>query len=66
MISNEAIATLVTSYFAATRDMDVEAWLATFAEDAISHDPVGEVPLRVTISCGNTFSKSPLNLSALD
>jgi len=25
--------------------MDVDAWLATFAEDAVSEDPVGGVPL---------------------
>ena len=26
--------------------MDVEAWVSTFAEDAVSHDPVGSAPLE--------------------
>jgi steroid delta-isomerase len=34
----------VAAHFAAIRAMDVEAWIATFAEDAISYDPVGTVP----------------------
>jgi steroid delta-isomerase len=31
----------VAEYFAATRAMDAERWVAVFAEDATSHDPVG-------------------------
>jgi steroid delta-isomerase len=34
----------VAAHFAAIRAMDVEAWIQTFAEDAISYDPVGAVP----------------------
>lgn len=34
----------VAEYFAATRAMDTERWVATFAEDAVSHDPVGAPP----------------------
>src|SRR5262245_14431844 len=34
----------VAAYFAAIRAMDVEAWISTFAQDAISYDPVGAVP----------------------
>lgn len=45
-ISTQAIATLIANYFAATRAMDVEAWLETFAEDAIDYDPVGGVVLE--------------------
>ncbi len=45
-MSKETIQQAVASYFAATRAMDVEAWLATFAEDAVSYDPVGEKPLE--------------------
>lgn len=33
--------TLVKSYFAATGAMDPTAWLACFADDAVSHDPYG-------------------------
>ena len=29
------------AYFAAIRAMDEQAWIDTFAEDAVSHDPVG-------------------------
>jgi steroid delta-isomerase len=34
----------ITEYFAAIRAMDVERWVATFAPDAVSHDPVGAPP----------------------
>jgi len=37
----EAMGTLVKRYFAATRAMDLTAWLACFADDAVSHDPYG-------------------------
>ena len=29
----------VADYFAATRAMDADAWVATFADDAVSYDP---------------------------
>ena len=45
MASTEAIETVIKTYFAATRNMDVEVWLDTFAEDAVSYDPVGSTPL---------------------
>jgi steroid delta-isomerase len=35
----------IAAYFAATRAMDREAWLATFAEDVVSHEPVGGAPV---------------------
>lgn len=34
----------VANYFASTRAMDAEAFVATFAPDAVSHDPVGAPP----------------------
>ena len=37
---------LVKRYFAATRAMNPDAWLACFAEDAISHDPYGAPPIE--------------------
>jgi steroid delta-isomerase len=40
-MSTEAILKVVAEYFAATRALDVEAVVATFAENAVSHDPVG-------------------------
>ena len=42
----EAIQKVIEEYFLATRTMDLEAWLATFAEDAVSHEPVGSSPLQ--------------------
>jgi len=35
---------VIGEYFAALRAMDPEAWANTFAEDAVSHDPVGAPP----------------------
>ena len=46
MVSPAAIQKVVVAYFAATRTMDVEAWMDTFAEDAISYDPVGGPPFE--------------------
>ncbi len=45
-MSPEIIQKVVADYFAATRAMNGEAWVATFAEDAISHDPVGAPPMQ--------------------
>lgn len=42
----EAIQTLISQYFAATRAMDVDAWLACFADDAVSYDPYGAPPIQ--------------------
>lgn len=35
----------IERYFAATRAGDREAWVACFAPDAVSYDPVGSPPL---------------------
>lgn len=40
-MSPEVISRVVKAYFAATREMDQDAWVNTFAEDAVSYDPVG-------------------------
>lgn len=34
----------VAEYFAALRAMSPDAWVATFSDDAVSHDPVGAPP----------------------
>lgn len=44
MPSPAVIHRTVAAYFAATRTRDPDAWLATLAEDAVSHDPVGGAP----------------------
>ncbi len=41
----EIIEGAVRQYFAAICAMDAEAWIAAFAADAVSHDPVGAPPL---------------------
>jgi steroid Delta-isomerase len=45
-MSPEVVSRAIKSYFEATRAMDKEAWVNTFAEDAISYDPVGALPIR--------------------
>ncbi len=40
------IAVTVAAYYAATRAMDVEAWLATFASGAVAYNPVGAAPIE--------------------
>ncbi len=37
-------ANVIGSFYAALRSHDVEAWLATFAKEAIAHDPMGTPP----------------------
>ena len=44
-MSPEVISTVIKAYFAALREMDQRAWVNTFAEDAISHDPMGAPPI---------------------
>ncbi len=43
-MSPETIQKVVADYFAALRAMDVDAWVATFAENGMTHDPVGTPP----------------------
>jgi len=44
-MSPEVVSKAVKAYFAALRAMDQQAWVNTFAEDAVSHDPVGASPI---------------------
>jgi steroid delta-isomerase len=43
-MSPEIVSRAVRTYFEAIRAMDQEAWVNTFAEDAISYDPVDAPP----------------------
>ena len=45
-MSPELIAKTVKAYFAALRAMDEQAWVNTFTENAVSHDPVGALPIN--------------------
>jgi steroid Delta-isomerase len=40
----EIVADVTARYFAASREMDLDAWTDLFADDAVSEDPVGEPP----------------------
>ena len=43
-MSPENISKAIKEYFAAIRAMNCDAWVATFAPDATSYDPVGAPP----------------------
>ena len=43
-MSPEVVSRAVRAYFEAIRAMDQQAWVNTFAEDAVSYDPVGALP----------------------
>ncbi|BAZ41588.1 steroid delta-5-3-ketosteroid isomerase [Calothrix sp. NIES-4101] len=46
-MSQEEIQAIINSYYINIAAMNAEAVLANFAEDAMSHDPVGEPPTKV-------------------
>jgi steroid delta-isomerase len=45
-MSPEVVSKAIKAYFAAIRAMDIQAIVNTFAEDAVSHDPVGAQPIE--------------------
>lgn len=54
-MSPEVISRAVRAYFEALRAMDQEAWVNTFAEDAVSYDPVGAQPTKGHQKLGEFF-----------
>jgi steroid Delta-isomerase len=54
-MSPEVVSRAVRAYFQATRAMDQEAWVNTFAEDAVSYDPVGALPTKGHEKLGEFF-----------
>ncbi|MBN1587448.1 MAG: nuclear transport factor 2 family protein [Candidatus Omnitrophica bacterium] len=42
----ETIQALLQDFFAAAGRKDIEAWVGCFAEDGVSHDPVGGIPTQ--------------------
>ena len=54
-MSPEVVSRAVRAYFEATRAMDQEAWVNTFAEDAVSYDPVGAPPTTGHHKLGEFF-----------
>ena len=47
MINSETITQVVTAYFENLQTMNPEGWLATFAENGVTYDPVGNPPSQV-------------------
>jgi steroid delta-isomerase len=54
LIDQNKMQQTVAAYFAAIRAMDAQAWVATMAEDAISHEP-DNPPLQGHIALGQFF-----------
>jgi len=54
-MSPEIIARAVRAYFAALRAMDQQAWVNTFAADAVSYDPVGAPAIHGHEKLGEFF-----------
>ncbi|MBA3515297.1 MAG: nuclear transport factor 2 family protein [Pyrinomonadaceae bacterium] len=54
-MSPEVVSRAVRAYFEAIRAMDQQAWVNTFAEDAISYDPVGALPTKGHQKLGEFF-----------
>lgn len=45
-MSPEVVSKAIKTYFAAIGAMDIPAIVNSFAEDAVSHDPVGALPIE--------------------
>ncbi len=54
-MSPEIVSKAVKTYFQALRAMDQQAWVNTFAADAISYDPVGAPPTKGHQKLGEFF-----------
>ena len=54
-MSPEIVSQAIRAYFAALRAMDQQAWVDTFAEDAVSYDPVGAPPINGHQKLGEFF-----------
>ena len=54
-MSPEVVSQAVKAYFAAIRAMDQQAWVNTFAVDAISYDPAGAPPTEGHKKLGEFF-----------
>ncbi len=54
-MSPEIVSRAVKAYFAALRAMDQQAWVNTFAEDAVTYDPVGAQPTKGHQKLGEFF-----------
>ena len=54
-MSPEVVSKAVKAYFAALRAMDQQAFVNTFAEDAVDYDPVGAPPIEGHQKLGEFF-----------
>ncbi len=53
----ETVKTTVTNLIAAIQAMNQDAWLACFADDAVSYNPVGTPPIRGREGLSQMFQK---------
>ncbi len=65
-MSKESIQETVSSYFAAIRGLDAEAFTAVFAADGVSHDPVGAPPFHGHEGLRNFFGGIVATFSELN
>ena len=61
-----AVPDAVARFYAALRANDVEAWLATFAPDAVSLDPVGTPPVQGHLALRRFFGDLLASFSRFD
>lgn len=54
-MSPDTVSRAVRAYFEALRALDQQAWVNTFAEDAVSYDPVGAPPIKGHQKLGEFF-----------
>ena len=54
-MSPEVVSQAVKAYFETIRAMDQRAWVNTFAEDAVTYDPVGAPPTKGHQKLGEFF-----------
>jgi steroid delta-isomerase len=54
-MSPEVVSKAIKDYFAALRAMDQQAWINTFATDAVDYDPVGAPPIEGHQKLGEFF-----------
>lgn len=54
----ETVRAAVARYFAAIRQMDADAWVACFAEQATSYEPGLLLLCKAMRHCANSFSES--------
>ncbi|MEW6280821.1 MAG: nuclear transport factor 2 family protein, partial [Candidatus Eremiobacterota bacterium] len=63
---HERMLSTINAFYRAISDLDLEAWVLTFAEDAENHDPVGRPPMRGMQEFRAFFEIFPAMFRSLD